>query len=326
MLLPLPRSRCQRIAISLKGIKKSAVASSIRLQLEYVTGIACVGFAWRSDGDMAEVWYWSESTSPNAEVVAPTNTEPCPEMLLRPALSDGLHLVSCLQGYEALSVAQGRVTRSLWFSQSPRSMEWQRFVQDAGADPALHSLPTAQAYILRKAPTHDWSLNSPSAHLWSHKTWAAFVLVAAVGVVFSVLVGYSLRLNFQIQSLRQDYAALAQTSEATLKLQRELEAQRKPLDAVLSFQPRVLQLRLMARLAEAGLFDEGTKVNLQEWEYRNNRVRIQFAVPPEGFSLSQFLETVENTGLFKDVRLLSGTSQFSVAIQAALADEIESAK
>lgn len=318
-VVPLSRSQCHRLTLDLKGISRRMAASSIGLQLGHITGLSSPGYAWRLDGVRAEIWYWEEKAqaAPQGEQ-APTLA--CPEVLLRPPLPDGLHLLRCQQGFEALRLVQGHAYRSRWFAQLPSPGAWQHFVQDAGVDPARHALPEAQTLALHEAPQRGWSIHSSLVRPVGGKTWAALAALALGGAVFFAFLGYSLKLSYQVQTVRHEYSALALQSAESLKLQQELDAQRKPLAAIANFQPKTLQFRLMARLAEAGFFNETTKVSLQEWEYRNNRIRIQFSVPAEGFALSQFLESIEKLGLFKDVRLLSGTPPLSVAIQAALAD------
>lgn len=318
-VVSLSRSQCHRLTLDVKGISRRMLASSIGLQLGHVTGLSSLGYAWRVQGNRAEVWYWTEEQQsvPPAEQA---RTRPCPEMLLRPPLPDGLHLLSCQQGYEALSVLQGDTRRSRWFAKLPGPDAWRLFVQDAGLDPARHSLPEVQTLVLQDAPERAWATHSSMLRPVGGKTWLALTAMALLGAALFALVSYNFKLAYQLQSLRKEYVTLTQQSAASIKLQQELDAQRKPLAAVANFQPKWLQLRLMARLAEAGLFNETSKVKLQEWEYRNNRIRIQFSVPSEGFSLSQFLESIERLGLFKDLRLLSGTPPLSVAFQAALAD------
>ena len=145
------------------------------------------------------------------------------------------------------------------------------------------------------------------------------MVATAGGALFFALLTYNVKLVVHANNLRQEYAVLAQQAASTLKLQREIEALQQPIQTIVQTQPKVLQIKLMAQLAQAGLFDEATKVNLQEWEYRNDRIRMQFSVPPDGFELGSFLESIERLGLFKNVRLLSGTPPQSVALQAELA-------
>lgn len=299
--------------------------SSIGLQLGHLTGLSTPAYAWRLHGTQAEVWYWSEEPPApdqlaNAPLLQP-GTLPCPEVLLRPALPDGLHLIHCRDGYEALSLAQGQIQRTRWFAVLPEAAVWQRFVRDAGSDPDLHPLPAAQTLRLGDVPGRAWSIHTSLLRPLTRQTWLLLLAVTLVGAGFFALLSYSVKLSQRIDAVRQEHVALSRESALALTLQQQIESQRKQLAVVADMQPKVLQLRVMARLAAAGLFDEASKVSLQEWEYRNNRIRLQFAVPAEGFVLGKFLESIEKLGLLTDVRLLPGTPALTVALQAALAGD-----
>lgn len=309
----LSRGRCHRIVIDVKGIPRRMVGSSIGLQLGHLTGFPAPGYAWRLEGTQAEVWYWSEDPA-----VQSASTRPCPEMLLRSILDDGFHLIRCQDGFEALSQVNGRIHRSRWFAALPDSAGWQKFVQDAGADPDTYPLPAVQTCALGDVPARGWSIQTHKLRPLSPKTWAALAVATLLGAAFCALLSYQIKLSQRVDTLRQEHTVLAGESASALKLQQQIEAQQRQLAVVAGFQPKVLQLKLMAQLADAGLFDEDTKVTLQEWEYRNNRIRLQFAVPAEGFVLGQFLESIERLGLFTEVRLLPGTPPQTVGLQASL--------
>ncbi len=309
----LSRGHCCRIVIELKGIPRRMVGSSIGLQLGHLTGFSTPGYAWRMEGTQAEVWYWNEDPA-----VQSTAARPCPEMLLRPNLADGFHLIRCLEGFEALNQTKGRVQRSRWFSALPDATVWQKFVQDAGSDPEAHPLPAAQTCALGDVPARGWFIQTHKLRPLSPKTWVALTAATLLGAAFCALLSYQIKLSQRVDTLRQEHTVLAGESASALKLQQQIEAQQRQLAVVAGFQPKVLQIKLLAQLADAGLFDEDTKVTLQEWEYRNNRIRLQFTVPAEGFVLGEFLESIEKLGLFTDVRLLPGTPPQTVGLQAAL--------
>lgn len=231
----------------------------------------------------------------------------------------GLHLIKCAAGFEAVSIKHGGVThRSRWFAASPAESAWQQFVRDAGGDPDQHPLPSVKSIDLLARPAKGWALFSAGIKPISTQQWAIWGAVTLAGAALFGLLSYNIKLIVNTDALKKEHATLAEQSAATLKLQREIETLQKPAAAIVQVQPQVLQTKLMASLAGAGLFDETTKVNLQDWEYRNGRIRIQFSVPAEGFELGKFLEAVERLGLFKNVRLLSGTPPQSVGLQAEL--------
>jgi hypothetical protein len=313
-LVPLGRGQCHRLLLETKGIAPRQLASSVGLQLGHLTGQRSLGYAWLSRGERTEVWYWDESA-----MQAQEGQTPCPEMLLRSALGDGLHLLRCLSGFEAISRVDGQLHKTRWFAQSPDAQAWAAFVQDAGFDPAQHPIQEARVAPLNEHMQRGWRMHSSALRPLTWQYWAAVAGVTLVGcAVFSALT-YQVKLNLRLEELRAEHTRLASESAAALTLQRQIDDQRLQLDAVAAVQPAQLQMRLMARLADSNLFDglQG-KVGLSEWEFRNGRIRMAFSVPAEGFSLSDFLQDVEALDLFSDLRLLPGAPAQVVALQAAL--------
>lgn len=321
-VVALSRGKCHRLTLDVKGVPRRMLQSSIALQLGHLTGLPVVGFAWRRVGAQAEVWYWPENppAHPGDEVL------PCPEPLLRAEMPTGLHLIKCAEGFEAISITQGgAIHRSRWFAALPSDAAWRQFVRDAGADPDQHPVPVAKLLPMLGQPAKGWTIFTTAVRVLSPQQWMAWCAVALAGAVLFGLLSYNVKLMVNTAGLEKEYTALAEQSAVTLKLQHEIESLQQPIAAIAQVQPQVLQTKLMARLAGAGLFDEASKVNLQEWEYRTGRVRLQFTVPAEGFELGQFLETIEKLGMFKNVRLLSGTPPQSVGLQAELVAPVGSA-
>ncbi len=313
-LVAKPRAQCHRLTLDVKGIPKRMLQSSLHLQLGHLTGLPCFGFAWRLVGQQAEVWYWAED--PQA---LKGGELPCPEPLLRPRLTDGLHLIKCLDGFEAMSIKAGATRKTRWFATQPTELNWMQFARDAGVDAASLNMPAFESVQLLEKPPKAWQLVSSSIQSVSVIRWAVWAMVTALGAIFFALLTYNIKLVLNVNDLRKDYDVLAQQAASTLKLQREIASLQQPIEQIAQSQPKVLQIKLMAQLAQAGLFDEATKVNLQEWEYRNDRIRVQFTVPADGFELGEFLESIERLKLFMNVRLLPGTPPQSVAFQAELA-------
>lgn len=143
----VPRSNCRHLTIPLRGIPKRLHASTIRLQLLNLTGLPAIGFAWKLSGDEAEVWHWNEEKFRNTVDFPLTESlingiQPQPEMLLRSTtLPDGLHLLACRNGYEALSIVGTRLIKTRWFPRPPDDTAWQGFVRDAGRIPEENPRP-----------------------------------------------------------------------------------------------------------------------------------------------------------------------------------------
>ena len=76
----------------------------------------------------------------------------------------------------------------------------------------------------------------------------------------------------------------------------------------------------MQAVADAGLISESTRIRLTEWEYRGDRLRLQFAVPADNFSLGLFLGVLESLPAFREIRLITDSPPGTVGIQARVAE------
>ena len=76
----------------------------------------------------------------------------------------------------------------------------------------------------------------------------------------------------------------------------------------------------MQAVADAGLISESTRIHLTEWEYRGDRLRLQFAVPADNFSLGLFLGVLESLPAFREIRMITDSPPGTVGIQARVAE------
>ncbi|MBX3658425.1 MAG: hypothetical protein KF740_08335 [Ramlibacter sp.] len=141
---------------------------------------------------------------------------------------------------------------------------------------------------------------------------------ALLGALACAAAVYDLKLTREVAQAEAQLAELGREASSARKLQDELDGIIARVGALSNVQPRVLQVQALARLASSGLIGEAQKVVLVEWEYRNDRVKMLFAVPPDHFVLGDFLADIEKTGVFSDIRLLPGTPGISVGLQAGL--------
>lgn len=320
-LVVLSRACCHRILIDLTGVPRRLIASSLELQLLHLSGLTKFGYAWQQQGSKATVWYWEES-----EAQSGIGVQLCPEMLLRPTMADGLYLVHCLSGVEAVYVSQTFVHRTRWFESVPDTNAWQQFVRDTGNDPSQYPLPGVRQLVLSERPTRSWSLRSSLTQSLGRNDWALLLVVTLVGAALCLAIAYSIKLNFRLDTLRTEHSAYLLQNDRAVKLQRQLDTLQKQIAQIAVTQPKTLQTKVMAALAQSALFNETTLTSLQEWEYRDNRIRLQIAVPQDGFVLSQFLEKIEKLGMFTQLRLLPSTTALSVALQASLKGDVAPAK
>lgn len=320
--LSIPRAHCHRLTLSLKGVPKRLRASAIRLQLLNISGLQTFGFAWRLQGDEAEIWYWDESTLSadrvNNTEIHDSAVQPSPEMFWRRGLNDGMHLLTCTQGYEALSIENGRIRRTRWFSDIPSDTSWRGFVRDAGKNPENYPLPSTSESERAEKPDASWKIDTTLVRKMPPAIWISIALIMLTGLVVAILLAYDSKQVYLINRQKETLAKLKVENAATLELQKQISENSKLPELISGAHPKVLQLELMQAIADTGLFGEGTNISLLEWEYRNEKLRLLFAVPKDNFSLGLFLSTLEGSHIFQDLRLMPDTPPQTIGIQATV--------
>lgn len=319
----ISRGKCHRLTLTIRGIPKRLLASTIRLQVMNISGLQNFGLTWRVQDETAEIWYWDETrlqeldNFPAAEALV-NGIQPCPEMLFRTTLEDGIHLVVCSEGYEALALDNGQVKRTRWFSRLPDSTAWMNFVRDAGKIPENHPLPASEVILLQDKPARGWTIQSSLVTHLPIAIWLAVGGTVLVGMFFASLLAYDLKQNQRIDEDRATLEQLTREKAVILDLQKQIDRHTGLFQTISGTLSRVPQLRLMQALSEAGIFSEGTGISLNEWEYRNERLRLLFSVPKEDFSLGLFLSTLENTKILDEIRLMPDTPAQTIGIQAVV--------
>ncbi|MBX3586295.1 MAG: hypothetical protein KF796_06600 [Ramlibacter sp.] len=307
--------------LALPGVSARLMESAVGLQLARLSNSAALGYCWRVNVDaQVEVWYWDESPAAHAGIgpADAAHGQPSPETLLRSSPPPGLSLVRCKQGLEAIYCVDGEIEKTRWFHSEPTEVEWAWFVQDAGLSPAEHQRPEPLALQGSERPAPGWSFHTSLRRPLSRLMMSGAVVTAILGSVAAAAMVYDLQLTQAIDRIQIEHARLTTDSASAVKLQSELDAIVARVSVLSAERPRVLQLQAMARLANSGLVDDVSKVALIEWEFRNDRLRMHFSVPQEKFVLSEFLAGIERLGVFSEIRLLPGTPNLTVGLQAGL--------
>jgi hypothetical protein len=307
------------LELAVRNVPPRYVASSLQLQLSQLIGLERPGFAYRLRDGVAEIWCWDEQ---GLEAQLSDGAKPAPgvlcwpEPLLRVPLASGLHLLRCVEGFEAVEQADGALQRTRWFAQSPTADQWAAFVRDAGADPAKHPLPPAASLPWQARQPEAWRLKTSLARPLSK--WALLGAAAACLIGSLIIVGsvYQYKLDTALAADRAELARLRQENKRALALQQRIAEQARYIEILAQFQPKSLQLDVLRDLAASGLLGETSKVSLSEWEYRNGRLRMVFQTPPQDFRLSAFLARLEHVPALADIRLLPESAPFTVAVQA----------
>ena len=320
-VLILPRGEAHWLKLGVKGIPPRFVPSSLRLQLRQLLGDEKFGFAYSVKGDAASLWYWSESDGSGVnrllgEKSSEDDFAPWPESLLRSDIEDGLHLIKCLDGFEAVSVVSQEIRRTRWFASVPTSEAWAAFVRDAGMDARHHPMPEPRQVSLKTVPARGWKLSTGLIQPIPPALWAGAVAAAVAGLLVVMGGAYGLKLDSAISAERANYERLSREHAVTIALQKKIDEKINYLKGFSGLRSSYSQLELMTSLVNSGVISEGDRISLSEWEFRNNRIRMLFFVPQEGFSLGLFLSVLEKQPVFRDIKLMTDTSLGTVGIQA----------
>lgn len=317
----MPRALTHRLVLALPGVSPRQVGPAVGLQLARLSASTALGYSWRGGQDgQVEVWYWDEAPQSGLNLggAAVLNGQPCPESLLRATPPEGISLIRCGRGFEAVFCRGDAVEKTRWFPVIPTDVEWAWFVQDTGLSPADCPLPAPLTLPALVQPASSWSFHTSLRKPLARAVQVGCLIAAVLGSVVCAVAVYDFKLSREVSRVEAELSGLSREAASALKLQRELDGIIARVGALSVVQPQVLQLQALARLAGSGLVSEASKVVLVEWEYRNDRVKMLFAVPPEKFVLSEFLTGIEKIGVFSDIRLLPGTPGSSVGLQAGL--------
>lgn len=316
---PVPRAQCHFLRLDTHNIPRRQLANSLRLQLTQLTGRTQTGFAWKVEEGETQLWYWDES--PEGIPLLPEGQLPWPEPLLRAPPANGLHLLACSNGVEAIIINDGQLRRSRWWAKMPSETDWANFVRDTGQDPAHFPHTNLRAEIVRTTPNppKDWRLSS--RHLRPTPVWvlgmALIVAIAGMALIAGTI--YDHRINDSLREKQAQIARLKQENAATLRLQRLIAEQQTWLETLAQVKPDTFQLLLLKDIADSGLVGGETGVSLAEWEYRSGHLKLLFVVPEEKFNLSDFLAHLEELTIFQEVKLMPDTPPRTIGIQTILA-------
>lgn len=325
-ILVVPRGDVHWMQLDVKGVPARFVASSLKLRLQQLLGDAHIGFAFRAKAGTAVLWYWRESGDSrfaqllaSLEVRRNESVTPWPEPLLRmPIEADGAHLFRCQEGVEAVWVEAGEVRRTRWFSASPTQDAWVAFVRDAGGDPEACPQPPVLAPEQENRVPAGWRLSTRLSPEISPLVWGASLAIALAGLVLVIGCVYDVKLSRALAVEQRAYDELSKENAITIALQKEIDQKSLYLEKFAGLQSAQSQISLMAILANSGLLSEESGVSLSEWEFHNDRLRLLFSVPGEGFKLGRFLAVLEDLPVLDEIKLMPDTPRGTVGVQASL--------
>lgn len=316
----LPRAQTHWITLDVRGIPRRFLSSSLRLQLRKFLGQESFSFAYSVKEGIAGVWYWLESGErAHGDNSVKELTEVWPEVLLRQRVADGLHLIRCRDGFEAVYLRFQALVRTRWFPALPTNDCWDAFVRDSGLDPAANPMPDAADIALSKEPPSNWRISRSGARSLSGAVWGAVGLVTLLGMLVVICGALSLKLSAALSIEKRNHERLMKEHAVTISLQRKIDEIKTYLGGFSGLRTSYSQLELIESLIDAGLLSEKEKISLAEWEFKNNRLRLLFSVPQENFSLGMFLSVLEKQPKFSGMSLMPDTPVGTVGVQLVVA-------
>lgn len=303
--LVIARGFCRFSRFDLKNIPVKRRLQALQLQLRQWSPFAQPEFAIVLESDAALVWCWDAAwlSARRAELPAAwQNAEAIPETVLQAPHTDGMRLLTCLDGVEAQYWKQGELHGSRWWPQTPELQDYLGFCREAGSPlPVSAQLPAVQQPVVSIQP---WLPVITSTGLsQSHhrlEQWFYALLFLCLVLPYG---WYSLReqqLNRGLNQIRSDMAqltgqanSLVQARETALHAVDEIAA-RQRLD------PYPGQLDLMTAVAEALPSDS----TIREWEFQENKLRIVIAGGLETPSRADITKNLIASGYFAEVQNL----------------------
>jgi hypothetical protein len=287
--------------------------------LKQLSGQESSGFAWRTEGQSIHLWYWDEGSQQRPKADRQqliTDVSYWPEPLLRAPLPDGLHLVRCGSGFEAVKYSDGEQVRGRWFREVPNADAWFAFVRDCGLDGALHPQPTPVSQSQLPRPRTGWRVVStlrPTVAPWHWLIAAAAAVLGGLAIHATVS---SVRYAEAVASLTEEVAQLRKERASALTLQANIDGAAAYLKTLRTAEPAITQLELLAAFAGLSFMDDANPPVLLEWESKSDKLRVLFWLPPNAPPVAELLAQVERLAVFSDVRLMTETPAGTMGIQA----------
>lgn len=300
-----------------KAVPKAKRAAALQLQVRPWSPYPATGQYVSWDGDEALVWAWDAERLAAAlrdAKLTPSRVNVLPETVLHAPQTSGLHLVSCLDGFEAQIWRNHQLTHSRWWPVAPSAAEWRNFQRDAALAPAeqvtdLPAAPQSAAWQLR-----PWCRPAGLGELGADAFRTELLPVTAGAVI---LAAFTLWHGTQLIKIHQAYELHGSELRALEQRARPiLEARREALDALGRAQMLQAydrfpdQLTLLAgitrRLPKGGTY-------LKEWEYRNGKLKLMIAFPSKS-STSEVVQSLQLAGWFANVQAVADNDPASLTL------------
>lgn len=288
----------------LKAVPKPQRTRALELQIRQWAPFARTGSYLLWDQENALVWAWDADrveSAISASKLGLKSTKVVPETLLQQRQTQGVYVITCMEGCEGQVWLDHTLIGSRWWPSPPGAGEWINFQRDAGI------LPEAQSSQVPAPPPLVWTekpwgksaaLDQSAMYGWKGEQWV--VPIAALCLfVFSVWYGMQLiKLREAIKDRTAELQALSRRAEPVMAARGQALEAISRIKRLQATDPYPDQISLMGKVAES-LPKDGTY--LKEWEFVNGKLKLLIASPNKLVS-SDYIKLFQSFGIFKNVQ------------------------
>ncbi|OIR06761.1 hypothetical protein GALL_110090 [mine drainage metagenome] len=309
----------------LKSVPKPQRAQALALQIRQWTPFVRTGWYLLWEQDEALIWAWDADRVEAAireNNLKPRTVSIVPETLLQQGQEQGIHLVSCIEGYEGQVWSERSLLASRWWPELPDTAAWLNFQRDAG------TLPERQSNAVPKPLPLHWMERpwAKSAALDRSAAYGASVEQWALPAVALCLLAASFWYGAQWIKLQSAIKNRSVELEAlNLRAGPIIEARGQALEALgriralQATDPYPDQLSLLAKVAQS-LPKDGSY--LKEWEFQSGKLKLQIASPNKMVS-SDYVKLFQSFGIFKNVQTAANNDPASLALSMDVLPQAE---
>ena len=272
---PLCAFRLFRLPNTERGRLKDFVALKVREWAPH----AELGFHLHLTQDTARVWTWDGARVRDGMLtmgINPGRLAVRPEGALQAKATDGLRLVTCLEGVEGQSWSKGEFQASRWWPEPPSRAQWLDFQRASGlvAD-LLADAPPAQHPVWRGRP---WTNSGPGWGLGAERRGRE-AIIAGAGVALAAYgyFGGSLAHDaVSLSSIEERLRIAEQRSAPTIAARSNALANNEFLASFKQLNLYPPQLAVFARVAEK-LPANGSRITA--WSYQDGDLQFTVVSP-----------------------------------------------
>lgn len=300
----------------LKSVPKPQRARALELQIRQWAPFSKTGWYLLWEQDDALVWAWDADRVEAAILengLKPASTPIVPETLLHQGHEQGIHLLTCMEGFEGQVWSERSLICSRWWPEPPGAAEWINFQRDAGTLPE-HQSNDVPAPIPLHWQERPWARSAALAQsaIYGAKTERWIVPFAAL-CLFAGAVWYGTQ---WIKLQEAIGAASAKVDDLNVQAGPIIEAHGQVLEslgrikALQATDPYPDQLSLLAKVAESL---PKVETYLKEWEFQNGKLKVLIASTNKMVS-SDYVKLFQSLEIFKDVQASPTNDPTSLAL------------